>query len=138
MALVLFELPGLCTSAPAASERAGGSTSCSRSDISGRQRSAHYPLAGVGAADSGAALLDRREPLIFLFSKFSIAPIDGARAVRATGTLHIGAGRERTGRGALRRALAPTFRAGSDLLIIPWRGWAPRILARRCSTGASR
>jgi hypothetical protein len=24
------------------------------------------------------------------------------------------------------------------LLIIPWRGWAPRILARRCSTGASR
>ena len=41
-------------------------------------------------------------------------------------------------RGALRRALAPTFPAGAMLLIIPWRGWAPRILARRCSTGASR
>ena len=30
------------------------------------------------------------------------------------------------------------FRAGAMLLIIPWRGWAPRILAQRCSTGASR
>jgi hypothetical protein len=73
---------------------------------------AHYPLAGVGAADSGAVLLDRREPPIFLFSKFRCGPIDGARAVRATGSLHIGAGRERTGRGGLRRAFALRFRAG--------------------------
>ena len=28
---------------------------------------AHHPLAGVGAADSGAVLLDRREPPMFLF-----------------------------------------------------------------------
>ena len=91
---------------------------------------AHYPLAGVGAADFGAALLDRREPLIFLFSKFRCGPIDGARAVEllaATGSLHIGAGRERTGRGAQRRALSPTFRTGSDAAHYPLAGWAPRI-----------
>ena len=40
----------------------------------------------------------------------------------ATGTLHIGAGRERTGRGALRRALSPTFRAGSDAAHYPLAG----------------
>ena len=88
---------------------------------------AHYPLAGVGAADSGAALLDRREPLIFLFSKFRCGPIDGARAVEllaATGSLHIGAGRERTGRGALHRALSPTFPAGAMVFFIPSRGGA--------------
>ena len=55
-------------------------------------------------------MLDRREPLIFLFSKFRCGPIDGARAVElfaATGSLHIGAGRQRTGRGApLNYALA--------------------------------
>ena len=28
--------------------------------------------------------------------------------------------------------------AGAMLLIIPWRGWAPPHLTRRCSTGASR
>ena len=138
MALVLFELPGLCTSAPAASERAGGLYVVLSLRHFGPAAICSLSLGGGGRRGSGAALLDRREPLIFLFSKFRIAPIDGARAVRATGTLHIGAGRERTGRGALRRALAPTFRAGSDLLIIPWRGWAPRTLARRCSTGASR
>ena len=81
---------------------------------------ARYPLAGVGAADSGAVLLDRREPPIFLFSKFRCGPIDGARAVRATGSLHIGAGRERTGRGALRHALASTFPAGAIVVFIPW------------------
>ena len=88
---------------------------------------AHYPLAGVGAANSGAALLDRREPLIFLFSKFRCGPIDGARAVEllaATGSLHIGAGRERTGRGALHRALSPTFPAGAMVFFIPSRGGA--------------
>src|SRR5665213_1401944 len=45
--------------------------------------------------------LDRREPSIFLFSEFRCGPIDGARAVElfaATGSLHIGAGRQRTGR----------------------------------------
>ena len=69
----------------------------------GWRDAAHYPLAGVGAADSGAVLLDRREPPIFLFSEFRCGPIDGARAVElfaATGSLHIGAGRQRTGRGA--------------------------------------
>src|SRR5665213_4217562 len=30
------------------------------------------------------------------------------------------------------------FGPAAMLLIIPWRGWAPRILARCCSTGASR
>jgi len=44
----------------------------------GWRDAAHYPLAGVGAADSGAVMLDRREPLIFLFSKFRCGPIDGA------------------------------------------------------------
>jgi hypothetical protein len=61
----------------------------------------HYAM--VGAAASDAALLDRREPPIFRFSKFRCGPIDGARALEllaATGSLHIGAGRDRTGRGA--------------------------------------
>ena len=44
-------------------ERAGGSTSCSRSDIWCRRDAAHYPFAGGGAAESDAALLDRRELL---------------------------------------------------------------------------
>ena len=138
MALVLFELPGRCTSVGGrertgrgALRRALAPTFRAGSDL------LIIPWRGWAPRTSGAALLDRREPLIFLFSKFSIAPIDGARAVRATGS-HIGAGRERTGRGALRRALAPTFRAGSDLLIIPSRVWAPPHLARRFSTGASR
>ena len=38
------------------------------------------------------------EPLIFLFSKFRIAPIDGARAGRATGSNRlVGAAIERAG-----------------------------------------
>ena len=47
-------------------------------------------------------MLDRREPLIFLFSKFRCGPIDGARAVElfaATGSLHIGAGPRANGPG---------------------------------------
>src|SRR5665213_2731963 len=74
--------------------------------------------------------LDRREPSIFLFSEFRCGPIDGARAVElfaATGSLHIGAGRQRTGRGALRHALASTFPAGAIVVFIPWcRGAEPR------------
>ena len=50
-------------------------------------------LAGGGAAESGAALLDRREPPIFRFlSDLRCAPIDEAQAVElfaATGSLHI-------------------------------------------------
>jgi hypothetical protein len=88
---VLFERPGRTASSAPRSNGPGGSTSCSRSDISGRRDAALYPFAGGGAAASDAALLDRREPLIFLFSKFSIAPIDGARAVRATGSNRFGA-----------------------------------------------
>ena len=38
------QLPGRCTSAPAASARAGGSTSCSRFDISGWRDRGLYPL----------------------------------------------------------------------------------------------
>ena len=98
MALVLFELPGRTASSAPRSNGPGGSTSCSRSDISGRRDAAHYPLAGGGRRRICAALLDRREPLIFLFSKFSIAPIDGARAVRATGSNRfVGAAIERAG-----------------------------------------
>ena len=61
------------------------------------------PWRGWAHAASDAALLDRREPPIFRFSKFRCGPIDGARALElfaATGSLHIGAGRDRTGRGA--------------------------------------
>ena len=54
MALVLFELPGRCTSAPAASERAGGLRRALSPTFRAGSDAAHYPLAGVGAADSGA------------------------------------------------------------------------------------
>ena len=90
-----------------------GSTSCSRSDISGRRDAALYPFAGGGAAASDAALLDRREPPIFLFSELRCAPIDGARAVRSYRVEPLGRRRERTGRGDTAAcSLAPTFPAG--------------------------
>ena len=45
---------------------------------------------------------------------------------------------DRRGVETLRRALAPTFRAGAMLLIIPSRVGAPPNLTRRCLTGAIR
>ena len=53
----------------------------------------------VGAPPhSDAANLDRRELLIFRFSKFRCGPIDGARAGRATGSNRlVGAAIERAG-----------------------------------------
>ena len=45
---------------------------------------------------------------------------------------------QRAHRPSLRHALAPTFRAGAMLLIIPSRVGAAPNLTRRCSTGASR
>jgi len=57
-------------------------------------------------------LLDRREPLIFLLSDLRCGPIDGARAVEliaATGSLHIGAGRQRTGRGVFNESRKTTI-----------------------------
>ena len=116
MALVLVELPGRTTWSAPRSNGPGGSTSCSRSDISGRRDAAHYPLAGVGAAASDAAMLDRREPLIFRFSKFRCGPIDGARAVRATGSQH--------------SAPAAIERAGGLYVVLSLRHFGP---ARCCS-----
>ena len=98
MALVLVELPGRTAWSAPRSNGPGGSTSCSRSDISGRRDAALYPFAGGGAAASDAANLDRRELLIFRFSKFRCGPIDGARAGRATGSNRlVGAAIERAG-----------------------------------------
>ena len=82
--------------------------------------------------------LDRREPLIFLFSKFSIAPIDGARAVRATGSNRfVGAAIERAG-GLYVMLSLRHFGPAAMLLIIPSRVVGAAASARRCSTGASR
>ena len=137
MALVLFELPGRTASSAPRSNGPGGSTSCSRSDISGRRDLLIIPSRG-GRRRICAALLDRREPLIFLFSKFSIAPIDGARAVRATGSNRfVGAAIERAG-GLYVVLSLRHFGPAAMLLIIPWRVVGAAASARRCSTGASR
>ena len=134
------QLPGRCTSAPAASERAGG--------LYVMLSLRHFRLArswslSLGAGEPRRARANRHEhdprrrPFRFRknrrcstgasrrfpFSNFRCGPIDGARAVElfaATGSLHIGAGRERTGRGALRHALASTFPAGAIVVFIPW------------------
>ena len=119
----------------------GGSTSCSRFDISGWRDRGLYPLV-QGRRDARGRINSehdpRRRPFRFRtnrrcstgasrrFSVLAISAvgrIDGARAVElfaATGSLHIGAGRERTGRGALRHALASTFPAGAIVVFIPW------------------
>ena len=151
-----WQLPGRCTSAPAASERAGGlnavlslrhfglarcwslSLGAGRRGARGKSTASMTRGGGHFVFAKIAGALDRREPPIFLLSDLRCGPIDGARTVEllaATGSLHIGAGRERTGRGALRRALASTFRAGAMLVFIPWcRGAEARAANRgkRC------
>src|SRR6185437_10320715 len=82
-------------------------------------RCCSLPLGGGGrAAASGAALLDRREPPIFASRRFFyLANSAAGRSMAlvllaATGSNRFaGAAIERAG-GALRRSLAPTFRAG--------------------------
>ena len=134
-------------------------------------RCAHYPLARGGAAESGAALLDRRGPptcpfsqiplcadrwrfeLVaatadgdvaggagFRFGVIGLAADVGARAMAAasaTGSFAIAVGccARRLG---LCVVLSLRHFGWRDVLIIPWRGEAPRNLARRCSTGAGR
>ena len=70
-------------------------------------------------------------PLVFRLAELliSIAPIDGARAGRLSYRVEpLGRRRDRTGRGALRHALAPTFRAGAMLpIFIPSRAVRRRI-----------
>jgi hypothetical protein len=80
-------------------------------------------LAKIGAARPARAA-------DFPFYDLRCGPIDGARAVElfaATGSLHIGAGRQRPGRGALHRALSPTFPAGAMVFFIPSRGVAEDV-----------
>ena len=77
--------------------------------------------------------VDRREPPVFLLSDLRCGPIDGARTVElfaATGSLHIGAGRQRTGRG-----LTPSSRFD----ISGWRdrGLYPLVQGRRDARGES-
>ena len=89
---------------------------------------AHYPLAGVGAADFGAVLLDRREPPIFLFSKFRCGPIDGAHSCSQLPGLCTSAPAASERAGGLCVVLSLRhFGPAAMLLIIPWQGWAPRI-----------
>ena len=116
----------------------GGSASCSLSDISAGAMLLIIPWRGWAPRNSGAALLDRREPPIFLFSEIRCAPIDGARAVWSYRVEPHRRRRDRDWQGGSASCSLSDISAGAMLLIIPWRGWAPRNLARRCSTGASR
>src|SRR5665213_2846402 len=125
MELALVELPGRTASSAPRSNGPGGSTPCSRSDISGRRDAAHYPFAGGCAAESDAALLDRREPLIFLFSELRCAPIDGARAGRATGSNRfVGAAIERAG--GLYAVLSLRHFGPARCCSLSLRGWVRR------------
>src|SRR5665213_1699371 len=139
MALVLFELPGRCTSAPAAGERAGvlcvvlslrhfgpaamlliipwrgwAPRILARCCSTGASRRFFY--LGNSAAGRSMALV-----LFELPGRCTSAPAASERAGGLCVVL------------SLRH-----FGPAAMLLIIPWRGWAPRILARCCSTGASR